>query len=65
MIIKNLNGSKKIKDIFIEKKVPLNERDIWPVVTDSKDNVVWLPGLKKSKFDKKKNEFYDIIIKYE
>jgi len=58
------NGTKKIKDIFIDKKVNLSDRDLWPVVVDSKGVVVWLPGLKKSKYDKKKSESYDIILKY-
>lgn len=62
--VKGLNGSKKVKDIFIDKKVSLSNRDIWPIVLDSKGNVVWIPGLKKSKFDKKKSDNYDIILKY-
>ena len=64
MIIKGLNGSKKIKDIFINEKISLRDRDLWPVVVDSKGVIVWLPGLKKSKFDKQKDEIYDIILKY-
>ena len=62
--VKGLNGSKKVKDIFIDKKVKLDDRDIWPIVVDSKGVIVWLPGLKKSKYDKKKTESYDIILKY-
>ena len=62
--VKGLNGTKKVKEIFIDKKIALEKREIWPIVTDSKGNVVWIPGLKKSKFDKKKNESYDIILKY-
>ena len=58
------NGTKKIKDIFIDKKVKLSDRDLWPVVVDAKGVVVWLPGLKKSKYDKKKSESYDIILRY-
>lgn len=50
------NGTKKIKDIFIDKKVKLSDRDTWPVVVDAKGVVVWLPGLKKSKYDKKKQK---------
>ena len=42
----------------------LANRDIWPIVLDSKGEVVWIPGIKKSKFDKKKTEKYDIILKY-
>lgn len=64
MALKGTKGHKKLKDIFIDSKVPIHERDLWPVVVDSKDEVVWIPGLKKSKFDKSKTEKYDIIIKY-
>ena len=64
MFLKKLDGYKKLKDIFIDCKVPLKERDKWPVVVDSQDKIIWIPGLKKSKFTKLKNEKYDIIIKY-
>ena len=64
MAVKGLNGSKKIKDIFIDKKISLEARDTWPIVLDSKGNIVWIPGIKKSKFDKKKSDSYDIILKY-
>ena len=63
--VKNLNGSRKVKDIFIDKKISLDKRDSWPIVVDSKDNVVWIPGIIKSQFDKKQNDDYDIILKYE
>ncbi|MDQ0177888.1 tRNA lysidine(34) synthetase TilS [Bacillus chungangensis] len=49
--IKGLNGTKKIKDIFIDEKIPLSERKNWPVVTDQSGEIIWLPGLKKSIFD--------------
>lgn len=62
--VKGLNGTKKVKDIFIDKKIPLLERDNWPIVVDSEGKVVWIPGIKKSRFDKKKTESYDIILKY-
>ena len=64
MAVKGLNGTKKVKDIFIDKKISLDERDIWPIVLDSMGSVVWIPGIKKSKFDKKSTEEYDIILKY-
>ena len=64
MAVKGLNGTKKVKDIFIDKKISLEARDKWPIVLDSKGRVVWIPGIKKSKFDKKKTENYDIILKY-
>ena len=64
MIIKNMTSSKKIKDIFIDSKLTKEQRDNQPIVVDSKDTIIWLPGLKKSKFDKSKNENYDIILWY-
>ena len=64
MEVKGLNGSKKISDIFIDSKIKPSDRDLWPVVLDSEDRIVWLPGLKKSKLDKKNTEEYDIILRY-
>lgn len=64
MALKKISGTRKIKDIFIDNKVPASLRDEWPIVVDSKDNVLWIPGIKKSKFSKQKNESYDIILKY-
>ena len=64
MSIKGLNGTKKIKDIFIDEKISLKDRDVWPIVVDSEGTIVWVPGLKKSNFDKTKEEIYDIILKY-
>ena len=63
--VMNLSGSKKVKDIFIDEKIPMSERNLWPIVVDSDDNIVWIPGLKKSKYNKSKEEKCDIIIKYD
>lgn len=59
-----LNGKKKVKDIFIEKKIPIKDRNSYPLLVDSEDNILWVPNLKKSKFNKKKEEKYDIILRY-
>lgn len=64
MLVKGLNGFKKIKEIFINEKVPIHLRQTWPIVTDKNGKIVWIPGLKKSQFDKTKEEKYDIILKY-
>lgn len=64
MTVKGMLGRKKISDIFIDSKITANERELWPIVCDAEDNIVWLPGLKKSKFCKEKTEKYDIILKY-
>ena len=60
-----LNGTKKVKDIFIDEKVPINVRKGYPIVVDALDNILWIPGLKKSKYDKSKQGKYDIILKYQ
>ena len=62
--VKNLKGTKKIKDIFIDSKLDLKKRREYPLLVDSDNFVLWIPGIKKSKFDKDINEKYDIIIKY-
>ncbi|WP_374098423.1 tRNA lysidine(34) synthetase TilS [Jeotgalibacillus sp. JSM ZJ347] len=46
-------GSKKIKDVFIEKKVPLKQRDDHPIVTAADGKVLWIPGLRKAPSDGK------------
>jgi len=61
--LKKIDGKQKLKNIFIDKKIPVALRDDWPIVVDSKDNILWIPGIKKSKFSKQKNESYDIILK--
>ena len=57
-----LNGKKKVKDIFIENKIPKDIRNTYPVLIDNDDNILWIPNLKKSKYNVKKNEKYDIIL---
>ena len=59
-----LNGKKKVKDIFIEKKIPTRIRNNYPLLVDANDNILWIPNIKKSKFNTKNNEKYDIILKY-
>lgn len=58
------SGHKKVKDIFIDKKIPKDIRDTYPILVDSNDDILWIPNIKKSQFNKKINENYDIIIKY-
>ena len=62
MVIKNMDVAKRIKNIFIDSKVPIDKRDNYPIVVDSNDEIIWLPGLKKSKFDSKNLGKYDIIL---
>ena len=65
IMTKNSDYYKKIKKVFIDKKIPKRLRGDYPIVVDSKNNVLWIPGIVKSKFDMDYNEKYDIILKYE
>jgi tRNA(Ile)-lysidine synthase len=44
-----LNGTKKVKDMFIDAKIPPSRRDVIPLVVDAKGQVLWIPGLRSSK----------------
>lgn len=48
MRYKGLKGSKKIKDVLIDEKVPRNERDNIYIVADNTDKIIWLIGMKKA-----------------
>jgi len=40
-------GTKKVKDILIDQKIPLSKRDKLFIIAN-KDNVLWIPGIKKA-----------------
>jgi len=65
MRVKNMIGTKKVNDIFTNSKVSKELRDTYPIVTDSTGEIIWIPGIKKSHLDRKKEEKYDIILKYD
>ncbi|WP_410772381.1 tRNA lysidine(34) synthetase TilS [Fontibacillus sp. BL9] len=48
MKVMGLNGSKKVKDIFIDEKIPPSLRSQIPMVTDAKDRILWIPGVRRS-----------------
>ncbi|MEN1966445.1 tRNA lysidine(34) synthetase TilS [Lentibacillus sp. N15] len=62
---KGLKGSKKLKDIFIDAKIPKKERDNWPIVTDNKGEILWLIGLKKGQPRSETNATSFIKLYYE
>lgn len=63
--VKNMNGHQKIKDVFINAKVAKEKRNNYPLLVDSDNNILWVPGLKKSNFDSYLTKHCDIIIWYE
>lgn len=42
-------GSKKLKDIFIDQKIPRNERELTPIV-EQDGKILWVPGIKRSSY---------------
>lgn len=48
MQIAGLNGSKKVKDIFIDEKIAPERRSRIPIVTDREGAILWIPGLRRS-----------------
>jgi tRNA(Ile)-lysidine synthase len=48
---KGMTGTKKIKDIFIDTKIPQTLRGNWPIVTDGNGTIIWIPNVKKSVFE--------------
>lgn len=42
-----MKGSKKLKDYFIDEKVPKDERDKIPIITDDR-NIIWIVGYRTS-----------------
>ncbi|SDQ37496.1 tRNA(Ile)-lysidine synthase [Carnobacterium viridans] len=50
MTLKGLEtGSKKIKDLFIDQKIPRNKREEAVLVTDSNEEIIWLIEYKESR----------------
>jgi tRNA(Ile)-lysidine synthase len=47
--IMGLNGSKKVKDIFIDDKIGKSLRNSIPLLVDARDRVLWIPGIRRSK----------------
>ena len=41
------SGSKKLKDVFIDKKIPKTDRDTLPIFVDRNDDIIYIPGIFK------------------
>ena len=55
-----MKGSKKLKDIFIDMKVPKEQRDNIPIILFD-DNISWVVGVKISEVYKITNEAKKIL----
>jgi tRNA(Ile)-lysidine synthase len=44
-----LAGSRKVQDLFVDRKVPRLQRAAWPLVVAG-DKILWIPGITRSRF---------------
>lgn len=51
-----LNGTKKVKKVFIDKKIPMQQRDEWPIVENGDGQILWIPFIVKSELANNKDE---------
>lgn len=42
-------GTKKLKKLFIDAKIPRKLRDEWPIITDRHGTILWVPFLQQAK----------------
>lgn len=56
-----MKGSKKIKDYFIDEKIPKDERDKIPLVVDDK-NIIWVVGYRTSEQYKITRDTKNVLI---
>ena len=60
---KGFSGHKKLKKLFVERKIPIHLRDSWPIVTDKNGIIVWIPGLQQVSAEYSPNAI-NIMVKY-
>jgi tRNA(Ile)-lysidine synthase len=64
MKVKGLEGSKKLKTLFIDEKVPVHLRDEWPIVVDADNHILWVPGMKKSHYDLGEEQENSLVLQF-
>lgn len=56
-------GSKKLKDLLIDKKIPMKSRNTLPLILDSKKQIVYIPNLYKFEDKEHLNKVYITYLK--
>ncbi|KGX85494.1 tRNA(Ile)-lysidine synthetase [Pontibacillus litoralis JSM 072002] len=46
--LRGMVGRKKVKDLFIDHKIPKPKRDAWPIVTDHNGKLLWVVSIQKA-----------------
>lgn len=64
MRYKGLRGSKKIKDIFIDEKIPRHKRDQIYILADDSGEIFWLVGLRKKEITEQTSSNLFLIFEY-
>lgn len=49
--LRGMKGHKKVKDLFIDYKIPKAKRDRWPIVTDDEGQILWVVSLQKARVE--------------
>ena len=61
-----MKGVKKVKDFFIDNKIPKSRRYLMPLLIDSEDKIIWIVGMRldnRVKVDSNTKEILSIKIK--
>ncbi|MDX8345976.1 tRNA lysidine(34) synthetase TilS [Rossellomorea sp. YZS02] len=64
MKVKGMEGSKKLKALFIDQKIPAHLRDEWPIVVDAENHILWVPGMKKSIYDLGEEQENSLVLQF-
>lgn len=43
--VRGPGGSRKLQDVLVDGRLPVERRDSWPVVEDARGEVLWVPGV--------------------
>lgn len=56
-----MNGSKKVKDFFIDEKVPVKKRDQIPIIVDNNGEIIWIAGYRADERFRVDNETKKLV----
>ncbi|EUJ36590.1 tRNA lysidine(34) synthetase TilS [Brochothrix campestris] len=64
--LKGMDGRKKVKKLFIDQKIPRQQREQQIVVVDATGEIIWLPGMQSTIYetaiDKSQNQYIIKIV---
>ncbi|MEE2863091.1 MAG: tRNA lysidine(34) synthetase TilS [Gemmatimonadota bacterium] len=46
--LRNRAGSRKVKKLMLEQRIPIRQREVMPVLVDARGDVLWVPGVARS-----------------